>query len=241
MRLSVRSLLLPIVLLLGLSLTACSGDDEPSSSPTAKPTPLSAFDADGVTIARTDFCDRIPDDAVERAIGEVEDTGHYGNGEPAEVTGTVKDIAHEFNCTFTGTSGAVARVWVFVPQVTRARARDLVKEAGRQQGCRRVPGEGFGKPTTGLACTTKDGAEASYRGLFVDSWLACSVSDPSVRAGGKADPTTDRTAPSSADPSSADPSSADPVAADPVAAEQKELLDRAGKWCVQAVSAAATE
>lgn len=204
MRSPVRYVLLP-VLLLALTLSACSQDDDPEATPTARPTPLSAFDADGTTIARTDFCDRIPDAAVERAVGEVADSSHYGNGESAAVSGTVKDIAHEFNCTFTGTSGAVARVWVFVPQVTRARAKSLVAEAGRQQGCRRVPGQGFGKPSTGLACRTEDGAEASYRGLFVDSWLACSVSRP------------DRKAP------------------------QDELLDRAGEWCVQTVSAAATE
>ncbi|QIX25976.1 hypothetical protein ncot_04690 [Nocardioides sp. JQ2195] len=194
-----------VLLLIGSSTAACSQGDDPGAAPEAKPTPITAFDADGMTIARTDFCDRIPEIAVERAVGEVEETDHYGNGESAAVTGSVKDVSHEFNCTFTGTSGAVARVWVFVPQVTRAQAGELVKEAGRREECRRVPGEGFGKPSTGLSCRTKDGAEASYRGLFVDSWLACSVSSPDRSAAGK------------------------------------ELLELAGSWCVQAVSAAATE
>lgn len=204
MALSVRFLVVPVLLVLGISTAACSGDDT-SPSPETKPTPLSKFDADGMTVARTDFCDRIPDSAVRSAVGELDESEQYGNGETAQIADTVKDVAHEFNCTFIGTSGAVARVWVFVPQVTRAQARTLVRQAGNGKGCHRVKGEGFGKPSTGALCRTKSGAEASYRGLFVDSWLACSVSD------------TDR------------------------AAKAPALLDRAGKWCVQAATAAATE
>ncbi|WP_067428778.1 hypothetical protein [Nocardioides jensenii] len=192
-----------VLLLAGL--ISCSSDNDPGTEPTVAATPISEYDATGVTVARADFCDRIPDGAVEAAVGEVEDTGHYGNGESASITDEVEDVAHEFNCTFTGTSGAVARVWVFVPQVTRARAQALVKQVGQERGCRLVDGQGFGTPSTGALCRSKSGAEASYRGLFVDSWLACSLTDP------------DRKAP------------AEPA------------LEKAGNWCVQAASAAATE
>ncbi|KQY63519.1 MULTISPECIES: hypothetical protein [unclassified Nocardioides] len=193
-------------LLLGGGLAACSGsDDEPEADPTVSATPLSAYDATGVAIARADFCDRIPDAAVEAAIGKVDDTTHYGNGDTATITGDVEDVAHEFNCTFRGTSGAQARVWVFVPTVTKARAKALVADARSARGCRGVDGQGFGTPSTGVLCRTKAGTEASYRGLFVDAWLACSVSDP------------DRKTPAG------------------------PALEKAGNWCVQAASAAASE
>lgn len=204
MRSPVSMLVVPLVLLLGASLAGCSGE-EADDPPEPAAVPLSEFDAGGVTVARTDFCDRIPEVAVERAVGDPAASDSYGNGESAPVDDATTDIAHEFNCSFTGESDAVARVWVFVPQVTRARAKALVAEAGSGKGCHNVPGQGFGKPSTGTVCRTRDGAEASYRGLFVDSWLACSVSDPDRKA------------------------------------DEKELLDRAGTWCVQAVSAAATE
>lgn len=194
-----------LVALLSILLlaTSCTSEEKPSAAPTAQPTPLSAFDATAVTIARTDFCDRIPETAVEDAVGEVEGTDHYGNGEPATIVPGVKDVSHEFNCTFNGTSGATARVWVFVPQVTRARARKLVSAAGEPRGCRLVEGD-FGEPSTGVLCRSDSGTDASYRGLFGDSWLSCSVSDPDRRA------------------------------------QAAPLLERAGDWCVQSTTAAAT-
>ena len=192
-------------LVMALAFTGCTSNERPTAEPSARPTPLSGFDSSVVTVARADFCDRIPDSAVQAAVGEVKDTSHYGNGESATIVPGVKDVAHEFNCTFTGASGSVARVWVFAPQVTQARAKNLVAEAGETKGCRTVPGQGFGDPSTGVLCRSKGGTDASYRGLFVDSWLSCSVSDP------------DRTA------------------------KAAPLMERAGIWCVQAATAAATE
>jgi hypothetical protein len=123
------------------------------------------------------FCSRLADDAVEAAIGTVASTRHYGNGERARLTGGVRDVAHEYNCTFVGSSGDVARAWVFVPRVTRAQARALVGGVRRQAGCRLIDGQSFGSPGTGSICVRGSRTEAAYRGLFVDAWLSCSVTD----------------------------------------------------------------
>ena len=169
--------LLPALLLLAVG-TACTGDGGDSGSgkePAAEPTPITAFDATTAALTRDDFCDRIPDEAVAAAVGEVATTDHYGNGERKTVTKGVTDVAHEFNCTFTGESGAIARAWVFVPRVTPDQAKALVADVKKSKGCRAVDGESFGTPATGSVCTTPDGTEAAYRGLFTDAWFSCSV------------------------------------------------------------------
>jgi hypothetical protein len=171
------SRLLPVLLLFAAG-TACTGDGGDSGSgrePAAEPTPITAFDATSAALTREDFCDRIPDEAVTAAVGEVASTHHYGNGERTPITGDVTDVAHEFNCTFTGGSGAVARAWIFVPRVTRNQAKALVADVRKTKGCRAVDGESFGTPGTGSVCTTSDGTEATYRGLFTDAWFSCSV------------------------------------------------------------------
>jgi hypothetical protein len=169
---------LAAALLLLASGTACTGDgggDAGGSTAHAEPTPITDFDAGGSTLARGEFCDRIPDTSVTAAVGEVASTDHYGNGDRDRITDGVRDVAHEFGCTFTGDEGAVARAWVFVPRVTRAQAKQYVADARRAKGCRPVDGQGFGTPGTGLVCTSDDGTEASYRGLFTDTWFACSL------------------------------------------------------------------
>ena len=172
----VRAALLAAVLL--ASGTACTGEAGGSGAadgPVAEPTPITEFDADAAALTRGDFCDRIPEEAVTAAVGEVATTDHYGNGEREPITDAVTDVAHEFNCTFVGESGAVARAWVFVPRVTRAQARSLVADVKKAKGCRVVDGKSFGTPGTGSVCTTPEGTEAAYRGLFTDAWFSCSV------------------------------------------------------------------
>ncbi|MET1059210.1 MAG: hypothetical protein ABWX84_06415 [Nocardioides sp.] len=173
----VASRLLPALLLLAAG-TACTGDGVDSGSgqePAAEPTPITAFDTASAALTREDFCDRIPDEAVTAVVGEVASRGHYGNGERTPIADGVTDVAHEFNCTFTGDSGAVARAWIFVPRVTRTQAKALVADAKKAKGCRAVDGQTFGAPGTGSVCTTPDGTEATYRGLFTDAWFSCSV------------------------------------------------------------------
>lgn len=64
-----------------------------------------------------------------------------------------------------------------MPRVAPVRARALVAEARRERGCRTVDSHDFGTPSVGLVCRVPGGREASYRGLFVDTWLTCSFTD----------------------------------------------------------------
>ena len=174
-RVGVRAAAVAVLLLAGTACTGDDGGDDGGRQPHAEPTPITDFDAAGSTLARDEFCDRIPETAVTAAVGEVASTDHYGNGERDRISGGVRDVAHEFSCTFTGDSGAVARAWVFVPRVTRAQAKEYVAAAEGEKGCRAVDGHDFGTPGTGLVCRTDGGTEASYRGLFTDTWFACSL------------------------------------------------------------------
>jgi hypothetical protein len=159
-----------------LAGTACTAEESSAPEPPeVTPTPISEFDAAGTTLARVEFCDRIPEESVRVAVGKVDSTDHYGNGEKDRITDGVRDVAHEFSCTFTGDTGVQARAWVFVPRVTRAQAKQLVRDARRTKGCEEVPDEGFGKPGAGLVCRSPEGDEASYRGLFTDTWFSCSL------------------------------------------------------------------
>lgn len=171
---------------LGTSLVACSGDDDdPVRQVEVDPTPIEAFAADTVRVARASFCEQVADEAVVAAVGEVRATRHYGNGERARFPGGVVDVSHEWACVFVGRGGDVARAWVFVPPVTPGQARGLVADVRRTRGCRVVDAHDFGTPSAGAVCVRDGRAEASYRGLFGDAWLACSLTD-----GGRREPAT---------------------------------------------------
>ncbi|MBD8868775.1 hypothetical protein [Nocardioides donggukensis] len=171
---------------LALVGSACSsGTAEPDAAPSttpetaatgAGPTPISALDPGGLTVARADFCASVSPDAVAAAVGEVRRTDHYVNGEPARLTPDLRDVAHEFGCVFRGRGGTVARAWVFAPRITRARARALVGQARSGKGCEARPADTFGSPATGLVCRAEGATSAGFRGLFVDSWFSCSLS-----------------------------------------------------------------
>lgn len=211
-----RATTLGCVLLLGV-LGACSGAPEPPQEPSYDATSLADFDASAVTLERTDFCDDFSEEAVQYTVGEVASTKHYGNGDPVQLTEGVRDVSHELNCTFVGKSGTTARAWVFVPRVTAQRAEELVNAAGQAEGCSRVEGREFGEPSTGRFCTTGEGVEASYRGLFVDTWLTCSVSRPAK----------------SQEKGSKEMGKAQP--------DRESMLREAGEWCTAAAEAASSK
>lgn len=169
-------LALLLAVLLGSSLTACSDDEEPVRQAEVAPTPITGFTADQVRVRRVSFCERVSDEAVAAAVGDLAATRHYGNGEPARL-GARSDVAHEWGCVFVGTGGDQARAWVFVPPVTPAQAQGLVRAVGRTPGCTPVDGQDFGAPGTGSVCVRKGVSEAAYRGLFGDAWLTCTVTD----------------------------------------------------------------
>lgn len=159
------------------------GDVLPAPSPEAASTSLEDLDTTNLAIGRAAFCDGVPDDAVGEVLGaDVEDATSYDNGERAQVTGEVRDVAHEFGCVWSA-GRFTARGWVFAPPVTRGQARELIERATGQQGCRPAPdAPAFGRPTVALVCDSAEDKRASYQGLFGDAWLTCSVAGPPATA-----------------------------------------------------------
>ena len=149
---------------------------------------LADVDTTTLTIPRTDFCAEVAPIAVERALGaEPSAADAYGNGDSAALTPRVTDIAHEYHCRWTA-GKATARAWVFTPPVTPKQAARLARQAGAAAECREIPGApAFGAPSTALACDSPSGREVSFRGLFGDAWLVCSLAGE-----GPVDDLTDR-------------------------------------------------
>ena len=164
-------------------------DDADNESPAAREepqayasTPLADFDTSVVALSRAPFCDRLPDQAVAEALGsEAGATTTYGNGESAEIAPGLEDVAHEYGCRIEGRRGAEVRAWLFAPPVTRSRAADLVEEASGRGSCSRpAQAPSYGAPSLALICPVGDRRWASFRGLFGDAWLACSLSAPAT-------------------------------------------------------------
>jgi len=192
----VRRLLLAAaatVVAVGGGIVVLDGDVTPPEGPASASTPLTSFDTSQVTILRTGFCDRVAEEAVRAALdAEPEDTRDYGNGDRVRLASGVRDRAHEHGCSWTA-AGTTARAWVFAPPVTRATARDLLRRARATDDCERVPeAPAYGDPSAGLVCTTGRSQEVSFRGLFGDAWLACSLVSDNVSAGQGADAAVDR-------------------------------------------------
>jgi len=206
---------------LGLLLAGCNDATTPPPN-VATPTPLASYDGAGVAVQRISFCTRIPTAAVAAAVDKVGSTRHYANGEQAPDTG---DIAHEYGCIFDGETGLTARAWVFAPPVTPDDAARLVAEAGKARGCQPVDAHKFGSPTLGTLCRTPTTKTVTYSGLFGDAWLSCSI-----------------TAPATAKPASATPTGATTATGSPSdqALSDQELTGRAGAWCVQVATTAAS-
>jgi hypothetical protein len=161
------------------------GEDEPAAAPqppapSYTSTALTDFDTTVATLQRAPFCDQLPDEAVSEALdGDPGATTSYRNGQRAELAPGLEDVAHEYGCRFAGADGAELRAWLFAPPVTRARATELVDDASSREPCTRAtPAPAYGAPTVALVCPAGDRTWASFRGLFGDAWLACSLAAP---------------------------------------------------------------
>ena len=172
----------PATALALLALTACSAGDPPpdpaapSRTPAAEPTTLATYETSGVAVSRSPFCDRVSPTGIEHALGHAARSHRdYGNGDVLRLPGGSRSIAHEYGCVWTEPGGVSARAWVFAPPVARGRARGLA-EAALAGHCARTGVGDFGTPSVGARCRTEDGVELSWRGLFGDAWLVCSVS-----------------------------------------------------------------
>jgi hypothetical protein len=179
---------LAVAVMASLAVTGCTGngDDGDAAAPVAAAgTPLASVDTSLIAVARAPFCERLTTVVVERALGgRTADATSYGNGDRAEVVPGVKDVAHEFACTFTAADGTTARAWLFAPPITRDRAAGLVTTAAGAEGCTEVTGAArFGDPSVAVQCLTRtgdplQGTTVTYQGLFGDAWLACSLAVP---------------------------------------------------------------
>lgn len=151
-----------------------AGDRTPAPEVAAyQGTDLADFDTTTAVVQRAPFCELVADEAVTEALGGDGELTAWGNGEQA---GAVPDgdVAHEYGCSYTG-SGSEARAWVFAPPVTRTRAQALAK-AAPPQGCTATAGApSFGTPSLATTCTSGEKRTVSWRGLFGDAWLTCTL------------------------------------------------------------------
>lgn len=138
-------------------------------------TDLADFDSASAVVQRMFFCDLIPPDAATAALGAEGSATAYHNGEKSESLPD-GDVAHEYGCTYTA-GASEARGWVFAPPIPLERATALVA-ATETPGCAVQEAPAYGTPSVALLCAEGDVVTASYRGLFGDAWLACSLSLP---------------------------------------------------------------
>ena len=150
-------------------------DEEPATRPL--PTRLDSIDTATAVVRRGSFCDAVPPADARAAVDDPSpELSTWSNGDQL---GSGQDVSHEFGCSWTAGSGAVASGWVFAPPVTVERAQELVASAKSQPGCTAVPGAAaYGSPSIALTCTKDGTTTQSYRGLFGDAWLVCELSGP---------------------------------------------------------------
>src|SRR4051812_47905650 len=182
-----RWMLVATILVAALLFAGCSGSREKSAAPqSAAPTPIGKLDSGTIRLSRSQFCDRVAATAVRRALaGKAEADQHWDNGDPAPSGGgSSGDVTHELGCAWTGPAGATARAWLFARPVDGLFAQTLVRQAGRQAGCRAESAAVFGGPALLQTCTGAGGLQRVRRaGLFGDTWLTCELAGPGdVRA-----------------------------------------------------------
>lgn len=200
-----RSRQTALVLLAALVLTAAAvyvgvqttGPDQTKGSGSpgkSSPTPLSSVDLSGLPIARSSPCDRIDQDDAATALGEpVSVAERYRPGDRVNLGRGLRDVSHEFGCTYDAGDGAEARVWLFAQPVNRTVASRIVREARTEKGCRpAADGAAFGSPTVTTTCATAQprGRSVTLRGLFGDAWLSCQLTLPADGSDGVADAET---------------------------------------------------
>jgi hypothetical protein len=163
-----------VLLLGGCSLVGGSPEEEPD----AVPTTLTSSDAREAAVVRGPFCDRLSPTGVEHALGAVpEDGDQWENGDRVRLPDGTRDRVHEFGCRWTGEDGSVATAYLFVPPVTPRQARSLARDSVGA-GCSTFAAQGFGRPNVATRCVDDASTELTYRGLFGDAWVVCSLQTP---------------------------------------------------------------
>lgn len=174
-----------------LVVTGCSTSEEAGAAPTTTPTPMAQLDASAMQVPRIEFCQLVPSDAVEAALGaEPAGDSSWGNGDEEEIAGVGTEVVQEIGCSWEADSGATARAWVFARPVDAAFARTVVRAAGREKGCRTQRGTAYGNPAVTQTCRLDDVRRVRYAGLFGQTWLTCELaaSDTVAAVGVRARP-----------------------------------------------------
>lgn len=178
------------------------------------------LDLSAMPVDRADPCPVLLEDDVVDALGaEVARTGHYGNGEEAEVAPGVVDVSHEYGCVFEAADGTAARLWVFARPVPRDEARTLVRRTRSRDDCAFPEPLVFGDPAVVSVCEVPSPGpgepstfRARFEGLFADTWVGCEVTEPAT--------------------TSESPGSTSPPT-------RQDVLQRAEEWCTAALTSAA--
>lgn len=189
-----------LTLLLPGLLSGCSGDDRDAGGPggpaPAPPADVALADlADqALVVRRQAFCEAVADEAVGTALGGAPDDAEaYGNGEVAPLTGSLRDVSHEYGCTWRTDDRATARAWLFAPPVTPGSAEDLTRGLRDTEGCRPLAGApAYGDPGAAVVCRTGPVRRVERAGLFGDAWLTCSLTLPRDVRGRELEERSDR-------------------------------------------------
>ncbi len=158
--------------LLGLTGCSSSSSSDPSAAATARPTPISALNTDAMRLGRTSFCTRLPQRAVDQAVGGRAARGEaWKNGDTAEVENDVDDVVHEAGCRWVHDE-STARAWVFARSVSTAQADAVIAKTAKRSGCTSAAGPGFGSPSQRQTCSLRGRRDAGPRGRPVRRHLA---------------------------------------------------------------------
>lgn len=156
---------------------ACTPDSSPRPG-RPEQTPLAQIDLGGLSVPRAPFCDLLDTEAVSTLLGgEPTMTYHYDAGDRRRLAAGLTDVAHEYNCTFSG-NRRTARAWVFAQPLTAADGRRLPADRRAGRGCRTAGTLEFGSPGLVQSCTVEDQRRVAMAGLFADGWLSCEVTAP---------------------------------------------------------------
>lgn len=172
-----------VAVLVGVRLgSGRPGGTAPAARPSPSPTPVRDVDLTGLPIPRGPVCPLLDKKAIAQALGaKVVRTSQYGNGDRAELVPGVRDVAHEYSCSFYAADGGLARIWVFAAPVDKADARSLVQDVTHAKGCREVASRPtFGAPSVTTACPAPEGSGTAItmHGLFDDAWFSCELARP---------------------------------------------------------------
>ncbi|MBF4162332.1 hypothetical protein [Nocardioides acrostichi] len=184
-------LVLALVCVGVLALAGCSSDEQPPAdvgpaTPSASPLPsLGDIDTLRTSVARASFCGTVDGRALVKALGKrPRKATSYDNGDQTVLAPGLKDVAHEFSCTWSLGRQKMARAWVFAPPVTRGQAEADRALLRKTAGCEPLPkAPRFGASTVTLTCENAGTHRILRAGLFGDAWLTCALTLPdSVKA-----------------------------------------------------------